>query len=83
MASEFLLGRQMFLKRKLPVSVEDEDGGLQFGRKCMKVLAKLFIMESYHKYGGFNEGEKNDRGIRQKKCSDYMAEESKLVNNFC
>lgn len=49
----------------------------------MKVLAKLFIMESYHKYGGFNEGEKNDRGIRQKKCSDYMAEESKLVNNFC
>ena len=31
----------------------------------MKVLAKLFIMESYHKFGYFSEEEKNDRGKHQ------------------
>ena len=46
-----------------------------FGRKYMKALVKLFIMESYHKFGYFSEEEKNDRGKSQ-----IMPKESKLVN---
>lgn len=55
----------------------------------MKVLAKLFTMEHYIKFGDFGEEEKNDRDV------DYTEEvlklyggrlepeESKLVNNCC
>lgn len=51
----------------------------------MKVLAKLFIMESYHKFGYFNEEEKNDRGKRQTEVlrlygRRLVLKESKLVN---
>lgn len=55
----------------------------------MEVLAKLFSMESYYKFWGFSEEEKNEREISQTgevlKLYDrrLQSAESQLADNSC
>lgn len=45
----------------------------------MEVLAKVWSMKSYHRFGGFSEEEKNKRGlVREEKCSNYVTEDWSL-----